>query len=43
MKQQPMQVSDDHEKRYWRRWYAAVLIFLLLQILLYTAITNWFQ
>jgi hypothetical protein len=32
-----------NEKTYWRKWYAAVLLFLLLQVALYYCITIHFK
>jgi hypothetical protein len=33
----------SNEKSYWRNWYIAVLLFLLLQIVIYYFITQQFK
>lgn len=43
MKQPELEETDPNEKNYWLRWYTALVVFLLLQILLYTWLTNWLQ
>jgi len=35
--------SASDEKRYWRKWYVAVLLFLLAQIAFYYFITVHFK
>jgi hypothetical protein len=39
----PKAPLGDGDKQYWNKWYAAVMIFLLLQILLYYFITVYFK
>lgn len=34
---------QKQERKYWNRWYAAVFIFLVLQIVLYYLVTQYFQ
>ncbi len=33
----------EYEKAYWKKWYLAVLLFLLLQIVVYYFITRYFM
>ena len=35
--------SGDGGKSYWNKWYIAVLIFLLIQIVLYYLLTQYFK
>ena len=40
---EPENKSASEEKRYWRKWYVAVLLFLLAQIAFYYFITVHFK
>ena len=33
----------QNEKSYWNRWYAGVLLFLLVQVILYYGITIYYN
>lgn len=35
--------SMNREKRYWLKWYAGVILFLIIQILVYYLITQAYQ
>lgn len=36
-------MKEEKSKQYWNKWYAAVLLFLLVQIVLYYFITLYFK
>lgn len=36
-------MENQHSKTYWGKWYAAVFVFLVLQIVLYYCITVYFK
>lgn len=35
--------QPEPDKKYWRKWYWGLMLFLLAQILLYAWITNLYQ
>ncbi len=36
-------MKEDNSKSYWNKWYAVVIVFLLLQIIFYFIITQYFK
>ena len=35
--------ENGEEQGYWRKWYFSLMVFLFLQILLYSYLTNYLQ
>lgn len=36
-------MKEDNSRSYWNKWYIAVLVFLLIQVVLYYFITRYFK